>query len=68
VNCRCWDWPNDQWHTANSTVISQRGSWVRLAYSPSGYSGAAKQVGVQLSASPTNTSTTVYLNSITWAR
>jgi len=42
------------------------GSWVRLAFTPSGYSGAATQIGVQFNESPANTGSTVYVDSVTW--
>ena len=41
-------------------------SWVRLAFTPSGYSGTATQIGVQFNESPANTSSTVYVDSVTW--
>ncbi|MFD1046002.1 glycosyl hydrolase [Kibdelosporangium lantanae] len=57
----------DNWHTSNNIVIGQRGSWVRTAFTPDGYTGAAKQIGVQFGETPVNTATTVYLDSVTWS-
>ncbi|NUP53180.1 MAG: hypothetical protein HOW97_38545 [Catenulispora sp.] len=55
------------WHTAGATVVSARGSWVELSFTPTGYSGAAKQLGLQLLESPYNTTSTVYLDAVNWA-
>jgi hypothetical protein len=50
------------------TLITQRGSWVQISYTPTGYSGNAIQVGIQLQESgPYNTASTVYVDSIAWS-
>ncbi|WP_020638445.1 glycosyl hydrolase [Amycolatopsis balhimycina] len=54
------------WHIGADTVLSQRGSWTELSYTPSGYSGNAQQIGVQLRESPVGTAATVYLDAVGW--
>jgi hypothetical protein len=54
------------WHTSNGVVIGRRGSWARVAFTPTGYTGATKQIGVQFGETPVDTNTTVYLDSVTW--
>jgi len=55
------------WHSSGGTVVGARGTWVPLSFTPSGYSGSARQVGVQFGESPGNTSTTVYLDAVSWS-
>jgi hypothetical protein len=56
------------WHTAPGTVISQRGSWVKLSFAPSGYTGSAIQVGLQMQeSSPFGTASTIYVDSVGWS-
>ena len=59
--------PNFAWHTATATVVSTRGSWVELAFTPSGYSGNALQLGVQFQETPYSSPATVYLDAVDWA-
>lgn len=56
------------WHQGSGVVISQRGAWVKLSITPSGYSGSAIQVGLQfLESSPSGTPSTVYIDSVDWS-
>ena len=59
--------PAYAWHTADATVVSARGSWIKVSFTPTGYSGAARQLGLQLLESPYNTTSTVYLDAVNWA-
>jgi hypothetical protein len=52
------------WHTANFTSLS-KGNWTQLSFTvPSGIS--VIQLGVQFSATPTNTNGTVSIDSVNW--
>jgi hypothetical protein len=53
--------------TGSSTVISQRGTWVKLSLPVTGISAAASQIGIQLQESPFNTNSTVYVDSVGWS-
>ena len=56
------------WHTGTSVVVGQRGSWVKLSFTPSGYSGSAIQVGLQLlESSPSGTASTVFVDAVDWS-
>ncbi|NUP53179.1 MAG: hypothetical protein HOW97_38540 [Catenulispora sp.] len=56
------------WHQGAGVVISQRGAWVKLSLTPSGYSGSAIQVGLQfLESSPSGTPSTIFLDSVDWS-
>lgn len=58
------------WHQVGNagTLITQRGSWAQISYTPTGYSGNAIQVGIQFQESgPYNAASTVYVDSIGWS-
>lgn len=59
--------PKFTWRTATATVVPARGSWVELAFTPSGHSGNALQLGVQFQETPYSSPATGYLDAVDWA-
>ncbi len=54
------------WHMAPMTDIGQRGQWIQLSFTPTGYSGSAIRVGLQMHENPSNTDTALFLDAVTW--
>jgi hypothetical protein len=56
------------WHTSSDlgVTIPATSTWVQLSFLLPSYSGAAIQVGLQLYATPNNTTATCYVDAVNW--
>lgn len=54
------------WHVAVPVTLSPAPGWVRVSFTPTGYTGNALQVGLQLQETPYNTATTVFVSAVGW--